>query len=349
MRWGTRFAGGCALTAALACAGGAAAVAGPGTVPAVDREVRFVADGVTSYGTVHVPAHRPGARLAAALLIPGSGPTDRDGDEPGFAPATLRLIADALGADGVLTVRFDKYFTGETGRGSWQLSEIDMAAYEREAVAAYNAMAAQPETDPHALLVVGHSEGGLRASQVAADARVAPAGLALLAPQDLRLLDMVRYQLDAMIDKAVAGGNYDAAQGRTNKAVLDRLIADFRAARPLDYSGMTPALASSLRTTIFVPQQEKFVRTDDAIYPPDVARNVARGTHVLLTCGTADSQVPCWTTAPLLASLARAGTAGPGPRVLPRVDHFLHPAGTDPRARILAPAVLRALHDFARR
>ncbi|MEV7394809.1 hypothetical protein [Streptomyces sp. NPDC091215] len=125
-------------------------------VSAVDREVRFTADGTTAYGTLHIPAHRAGRRLAAALLLPGSGPTDRNGDEPpGFTPHTLALMAGVLSDDGVMTLRFDKYGTGRTVLGG-RSSAPDMAAYTRQAVAAYNTLRAQPEADAHALLVVGH-------------------------------------------------------------------------------------------------------------------------------------------------------------------------------------------------
>ncbi|MBP2329310.1 pimeloyl-ACP methyl ester carboxylesterase [Kibdelosporangium banguiense] len=201
------------------------ATAAPSAVPAEDREVQFVVEDTTTYGTVHVPAHRPGATLVAALLLPGSGPTDRDGNvPPDFTPATLRLIAETLGQDGVMSLRFDKYFTGLTGGGKYQddPSRIDMGAYTRQAVAAYNALLAQPETDPHALLIAGHSEGGLQALLVARVAWPKPAGLALLAPQDLRVLDMVNYQLAALIDQAVAVGILTREQGEANKAGVCR-------------------------------------------------------------------------------------------------------------------------------
>ena len=43
------------------------------------------------------------------LMIPGSGPTDRDGNSPlGLTAGSLRLLAEALAADGVSSVRVDK-------------------------------------------------------------------------------------------------------------------------------------------------------------------------------------------------------------------------------------------------
>ncbi|MCK7623898.1 alpha/beta fold hydrolase [Streptomyces sp. RS10V-4] len=324
-----------------------AAPRGPAVVPAVDREVAFTVDGTTAYGTVHVPAHRAGRKLAAALLIPGSGPTDRDGDQPpGLVPHTLALLADDLGADGVMSLRFDKYGTGRTGMGGRDRAP-DMAAYTRQAVAAYTALRAQPEADPRALLVVGHSEGGLQALLVDRAVAAKPAGLALLAPQDMRLLDMVRFQLADALDRAVAAGRLGAAEAESNKRGVARAVADFRAGRPVDTAGLLPSVAAVL-DAMAGPVNADFVRSDDALDPAAVARGVAPGTRTLVTCGTADANVPCRTAPPLLAALAAARTTGPGLRVLPGVDHLLHPAGTPVNDPVIAPAARRALHAFVR-
>ncbi|GLY67257.1 alpha/beta hydrolase [Amycolatopsis taiwanensis] len=328
-----------ACTAALIATSGTATATAQPLVPAADRDVRFVADGTITYGTVHVPAHRPGTRLPAALLIPGSGPTDRDGNEPGLAPATLRLIAETLGDDGVMTLRFDKYGTGKTGLGRYQddPSRLDMESFTRQAGVAYATLRAQPEADSRAMLIVGHSEGGLQALLVARQEH--PAAIALLAPQDLRLLDLLKLQISEQIDAALAAGALTAAEAEANKSGLTRVIAQFRDGAQPDYTGMTADLVTFLQQAIFSSVNARFVRSDDAIYPPDVARTVH--TRAMVTCGTADTQVPCWTTAPLLAALPT-----PEPRVLPGIDHFLHTAGTPAGEQVLAPAVRQALREF---
>ncbi|MEU1623969.1 alpha/beta fold hydrolase [Streptomyces sp. NPDC020096] len=316
-------------------------------IPASDRQVRFTADGATAYGTVHIPVHRAGHRLAAALLIPGSGLTDRNGDEPpAFTPHTLALFASTLGDDGVMSLRFDKYGTGRTGWGRYKDS-IDMAAYTSQAVAAYNTLRAQPEADPNKLLVVGHSEGGLQALLVDRAVQPKPAGLALIAPQDTRLLDAIDYQLAGTLDQAVAASQLSAQQARSNKAGVSRAIADFRAHRQADTSGLLPSLASFLNA-LLGPHNAAFVRSDDALYPPDIARGVAHGTRTLVTCGTADTNVPCWTTPPLLGALASARTTGPGLRTLPGLDHLLHTAGTPANDQLLARTAQNALRGFVR-
>src|ERR1041384_6699192 len=110
-----------AIVMALAVATATSAEATPGLVPAADREVVFTVDGTTTYGTLHVPAHRAGQRLRAALLLPGSGPTDRDGNQPpAVTPHTLSHLAAALDRQGVVTLRFDKYGSGRTGLGAYE-------------------------------------------------------------------------------------------------------------------------------------------------------------------------------------------------------------------------------------
>jgi uncharacterized protein len=76
------------------------------------------------------------------------------------------------------------------------------------------------------------------------------------------------------------------------------------------------------------------------------AARLAAGTRVLVTCGTADTNVPCGTLPPLLAGLRHARTAGPGRVTLFGVDHPLHPAGTATNDQILAPSAVSALRAF---
>ncbi|MFB6893807.1 alpha/beta hydrolase [Kitasatospora sp. NPDC056327] len=337
-------------TASPARAAGGGTPGGGRVVPAADRRVTFDADGTTVFGTLHVPAHRAGHRLAAALLLPGSGPTDRDGDQPpALTPSTLALTAGVLGDDGVMTLRFDKYGTGETGPGRYgdDPGSIDTAAFTRQAAAAYDTLRRQPEADPRALLIVGHSEGALRALLVAPAVRPAPAGLALVAPQTRRILDTLAAQLADRIDRAAADGVLTAEQARDSKDGVARAVGDFRAGRPVDTGGIVAPVAAVLEA-VFGPLNARYTRTHDAVDPQVAARRTAPGTRVTVTCGTEDANVPCATTPPLLAGLAAARVTGPGLRVLPGVDHLLHPAGTPVGDRVLAPAAVAALRDFVR-
>jgi hypothetical protein len=332
-------------------AGTVAASAEPALLPAADQQLSFTQDGTTAYGTLHIPAHRAGQRLAAALLLPGSGPTDRDGNQlPSFDPDTLQLIAGVLDTRGIASFRFDKYFSGQTGAGAYagDPGRIDLSAFIRQADAAYELLARAPEANPAKLLVLGHSEGGLTGVLVAESVRPRPAGLALIEPQDQRLLDLVNLQLGEQLDAAVAAGQLTETVAGQNKTGISRIIAEFRAGQPIDYTGLLPSITQFFTESIFSPVNANYVRSDDAIYPPDVARHLAPGTRVMVTCGTEDTNVPCSTTPALVAALRAAHTSGPGLVVLPGLDHELHPAGDSINDQILAPSAIDALTAFAR-
>ncbi|RII13144.1 hypothetical protein DSC45_24470 [Streptomyces sp. YIM 130001] len=91
----------------------------------------------------------------------------------------------------------------------------------------------------------------------------------------------------------------------------------------------------------------RFVESDDAVYPPEVAAALRPGTKVLLTCGTNDAQVPCATTNALTTALRHAHTGRPGRVTLPAVDHLMLMHDPDHPHR-LAPPVIDALHRLTR-
>jgi uncharacterized protein len=304
-------------------------------VAVADREVSFRIEGTTTYGTVHVPSHRQGERLPAALLLPGSGPTDRDGNQPGLTPDTLADLAARLDRQRVMTLRFDKYGSGRTGQGAYagRLADLDYPAFVRQARAALRQLALQPEVDPQRLILVGHSEGAMTALVLATQQRTAGrraipriSGVALLQPQAQRLLDVLAAQIHDQLAEAARTGAITPDQQATIDAAVDAAVIDFRARRPIDTNALPPALTQLFQQ--LTGANERFVRSDDLIDPAAVARHLPRGLPVLLTCGTEDRNVPCASTDALTTSLRRAGTARPGRIVLPGLDHLLHPIGS---------------------
>ncbi|MEU8157071.1 alpha/beta fold hydrolase [Micromonospora sp. NPDC048986] len=324
----------------------ATAVQAMPTTPATDREITFTVDGTTAYGTLHIPAHRRGQTMPAVLLLPGSGPTDRNGDQPpALTPHTLAKLAGALAHNGVVSLRFDKYGTGRTGLGAYAArpETLDHPAFVRQAAAAYRLLAGQPEVNRRAVRLIGHSEGALTALLVAVAAEPRTAGVGLLQPLAKRFLDVLAQQLHDQLAAAVAAGQLSRQEQLTLSRAVDRAVADFRAHRPPDTSAMPPALADLFRA--LDGPSRRYVETIDAIDPVAVAYQLPRRTPVLLTCGTIDPQVPCHMTTPLAVALQRAHTSGPGRFVLSGVAHDL----TDPASpNVLAPATLGALRQLIR-
>ncbi|MGW2378406.1 alpha/beta hydrolase family protein [Kitasatospora sp. NPDC001683] len=321
--------------------------ASPSTSPG-DHEVSFVVNGTTTYGTLHIPQGPANARMPAALLLPGSGPTDRNGNQPPrLMPDTLSDLAQLMGDDGIMTLRYDKYATGRTGLGSHANDPggLDLNAFVQQATAAYQFLAAQPGADPDKLLISGHSEGALMALEVDQDPKPAPApaGLALLEPQGMRLLDLVTLQLEQQVDAAVSAGQLDPTQAATVKTAVTGGVAAIRAGRPADTTGMPDPIAAVFQD---LNSDLKFTRTDDEVNPADLAAKVRSATKVMVTCGTADTQVPCSSTGPLVDALKTAGTGGPGLVTLQDVTHLLQPAGSPATTNTLAPAAQQAIHTF---
>jgi hypothetical protein len=82
------------------------------------------------------------------------------------------------------------------------------------------------------------------------------------------------------------------------------------------------------------------------VYPPSVAARLARGTRVLVTEGTADTNVPVSTIKPLVSALTAAWASGPGLRVLDGVNHLLHLPGVSDSTQAMAPSAVAALQDW---
>jgi len=353
-----------AAAAALLCAGlaacssagvaggsGSGSGSGSGEVAAASSDVTFAVDGTKTYGTLEIPAHRSGQHLAAALLLAGSGPTDRDGNQPSqdVTPQTLKLVAGVLAQQGIMTLRFDKYFTGQTGAGTFAADPgtIDLNAYIRQADVAYAFLRGQPAADRQHMLVVGHSEGGFYAMLVADTVSPHPAGLALLEPQDQRILSLVALQLDEQLNAAVQQGQLSASAAQQQAEGISNAIAQFRAGQQVETDGLLPQIAQQLTPELLTPRNAKVARTTDAVSPVEAAAKVAAGTRVLVTDGTADTNIPVSTISPLASALQGAGTTGPGLKVLTGVNHLLHTSGTGNNDAVLAGSVVAALETWA--
>src|ERR1700731_4650374 len=135
------------------------------------RDVRFAgAAGTTLAGTLLLPLVSEIQRVPGVVLISGSGPTDRDGNNP-LVPArldTLKLIAERLAAAGIATLRYDKRGIGQSTQrplGSFGEQEHFFLwdHFVADAVAAQTELLRHDEIKSYATAFLGHSEGGLLA------------------------------------------------------------------------------------------------------------------------------------------------------------------------------------------
>ena len=117
--------------------------------------------GITLAGTVTEP--NGSGPFAAAILIAGSGPHDRD--ETIFGHKPFHVLADYLTRHGIAVLRSDKRGIGKS-TGNYGAATSEDFADDAEAAIAY--LKTRSEIDPKKIGLIGHSEGGLIAPIVAA-------------------------------------------------------------------------------------------------------------------------------------------------------------------------------------
>ncbi len=158
----------------------------------VSQDIFILSQPAPLHGTVLTPAET----RAAAVLIPGSGPTDRDGNQlPAVQAATLRLLAEALAEEGIATVRIDKRGIGASGAAALSEDALRFDHMAEDARAWAADLAARTGRD--CVWLIGHSEGGLVAQVAAADDPNV-CGLVLLASAGRPAADVLREQLAAL-------------------------------------------------------------------------------------------------------------------------------------------------------
>lgn len=286
-----------------------------------EQEITFTAGKDKIFSTILIPAGKTG-KLPAVLLISGSGPTDRDGNNPlikGKIDSHANL-ARILAEQGVISLRYDKIGTGKTGLGSFATNptEIGFDTYIDTAMAAYEQLKARPEVDPQRIMILGHSEGGLIALVVADKLKGSNGikALVLAMPLSKGYLDTIRAQLTEQYSQAVKLGQVTQAQADTALAELDQVI------KSLVDTGKQPTVIKELALkNLFVPTNEKFFGQVAKYDPLKIAAGLSTTLPVLLFCGQVDSQVPCADVQGLTQAFQKAGNSKATLIELPKTNH----------------------------
>lgn len=119
------------------------------------------AQGVVLAGTLTIPPGK--SPFPSVLLIPGSGPHDRD--ETLLGHKLFLVLADYLTRKGIVVLRVDDRGVGKSTGKFADATTADLAA-DSEAGVSY--LKTRPEVAVHKIGLIGHSEGGLIAPMVAA-------------------------------------------------------------------------------------------------------------------------------------------------------------------------------------
>jgi uncharacterized protein len=297
-------------------------------------DVRIDADGCLLAGT-YTEAAEP---VAAALLIPGSGRTDRNSDLRLPAGQKLRgaitaALAEALGGARVSTLRFDKRGVGASG-GDYLSTGMDQRYADVRSAGAW--LAAKAAGLPQ--LAIGHSEGTYYAAQLAGDGKVA--GIALLSGAARPGADVLSHQVAELADRVPASA----------KLILRLLRTDVVRAQRKNLAKILASSADVMRVQ-GVRVNARWTRDFVAQDPAAVLSRV--GVPVLAITGGHDLQVPP-------SDVEAVGRLVHGPfegHVVPGLSHLLRPdpdsvgpRGYRRQARLpVSPEVLGLVSDWVTR
>lgn len=218
-------------------------------------------------GTMLSPA---GSDAPVLLMIPGSGPTDRDGNNPmGVKAASLKLLAEGLAAQGIASVRIDKRGMFASAAAVPDANAVTIDDYATDVHGWVETIRRQ--TNARCIWVLGHSEGGLVALR-AAQSGQGICGLILVSTPGRPLGTVLREQLKANPANAPFLDQADSA------------ISSLEAGKHVDIGTLHPALARLFRANV-----QDFLISEMAIDPAKLI-GAYKG-HVLIIQGDKDIQV----------------------------------------------------------
>lgn len=221
----------------------------------------------TVYGTLTIPKTQKPSPLV--LIVPGSGPTDRDGNNPmGVFSNTYKLIAEDLADKGFAALRYDKRGIGESKNAIKNEADLRFEDYIDDVVDWTELL--KQDSRFSKVVILGHSEGALIGSAAAekskADGFISVAGVGYKF-QDLlltQLSESLAQQSPALYEESV------------------KIIAELSAGRQV--SNISTELMS-----LFRPSVQPYLISEFKYDPAEEIRKISIPTLILQ--GTTDIQV----------------------------------------------------------
>ena len=284
-------------------------------------------------GTLTLP--KEGGIFPAVVLITGSGPQNRDEELMNHKP--FLVLADYLTRNGIAVLRYDDRGTASS-TGNFGAATSD--DFSKDAEAGVNYLQTRKEINREKIGLIGHSEGGMIASMIAARSKaiafvvlLAGCGIAgdqiLLLQQDLIAKASGIEETDRQLGQMIGAGLFervkksnDTEQLKTDlttylKQVIDQ-IPDEKSKEKYD----TNFVHSSV-SRLTVPWMQYFLK-----YDPSTALEKVK-CPVLAVNGEKDLQVPPKENLQAIQeALEKGGNANVTIREFPKLNHLFQECET---------------------
>ncbi len=200
-----------------------------------ESDFSFTREDARLAGTLTMPTAARG-RLPVALIVAGSGPTDRDGNNPPVLHTNMYAqLAWALARHGIVSVRYDKRGLGGSAMpiDPFELTTDD---FMEDVIAGARALADDGRFSR--VFLIGHSEGAQLAIQ-AANRGAPTAGVIMISGLGRPLPVVMREQVARMLD--------------------EQTLAQFDTALARYLRGEEPGDVSPAIRPLFLPQNQRFL------------------------------------------------------------------------------------------
>jgi pimeloyl-ACP methyl ester carboxylesterase len=177
-------------------------------------------------GSLYTPL-KQSKKTNLVILIAGSGPTDRDGNQKGLTNNSLKLLAEALANNGIAVYSYDKRIFAQMATGKLDETSLSFDNFIDDAKAVLLHFKNQKKY--HSITIAGHSEGaliGMVAANSNADAYISIAGAGR--PIDEVLLEQIGKQAPFL--KEEVQKNLETLKNGTTFELKNQMLASlFRA------------------------------------------------------------------------------------------------------------------------
>lgn len=214
------------------------------------------------YGTLLTP-DKPTSTLA--IIIPGSGPTDRNGNQQMARNNSLKLLAEELAQQGIASYRYDKRVLTLLKQNALREEKLSFEMFIEDAVSAIHYF--KDEGRFNDIYVIGHSQGSLvgmvaaQKSPIAGFVSLSGAGQSI----DNTIINQIALQMPDLEKQAVMAFKTLKEEG---------MVKDF-----------SPALNSILRSSV-QPFMSSWMQ-----YDPQLEIAKLEEQKVLIVTGANDIQV----------------------------------------------------------